>query len=891
MLSDLLYRLRAIVRRQASEDELDAELNFHFDRQIEKNMRAGMPREEAVRQARMTFGGIAQTKESCRRAWGTVFLETVVQDIGYGVRLLARSPGFSAAALLTLTLGIGATTAVFSLVDAVLLRPLPYRDSHRIVEVYEDHSGSGVGRKYDSDTPGGYADLKRQRQVFEDIAIGNGGGHISLYADRGGEPRSITVGHPSWNLFPMLGVHALYGRLFTQEEDSPGHENVVLLSYHLWQDRFGGDQQVLGRDIRMDHGGSVERYTVIGVMPPHFSFPDNNDDLWIPRALSQEELDVHDSHELMVMARLRSGITLARANSDLQALADQTRQLYPSERSLRSFFAETLQETYTRDSRRGIMLLMTAVVFILIIACANLANLLLSRSITRQREIGVRAALGASGARLTRQLLTESALLGIGGGVLGIGMAWTSFAFLKHFIPPDLSSTISLSLNLTVLGFALLVSLLSSLLFGLAPALRLLRGDLNSVLNEGARGYGAPLHNKFGSLLVAAEIALSLLLLVGGGLLLKSFLRLRSVDPGFRSDHVLVMGRFRRGVPNGSADFSVRMMKFDRMLENVRGLPGVKHAGFTSELPLGWPGGRSDFVPEGAAPDRARYRANERVITPGYFEALRIPLIRGRFFNQDDGQAAPPVVIINQTMARTFWPNQDPIGKHLKFEGVESKSPWAQIVGIAGDVHTWNLAIPPGPEMYFPHWQASDEDHMTLYQLAVETEGDPMHLSNALRHAIQSVDAEQPADNVYPLDDRVDGNVAPRRMQAALVGSLSMLALVIAAVGIYGVMAYLVSQRTREMGIRIALGAQRRDVVMLILSRGAKIALLGVSIGIAAAAILTRLIQSLLFEVSAADPSILAGVGGLLVIVALAACFIPARRAGSVDPVQALRAE
>src|SRR5215469_10791174 len=620
MLSDLLYRLRTILRRKASEDELDAELSFHVDRHVEKNMRAGMTHEEAVREARMIFGGIAQIREDCHRAWGTAFFETLVQDVGYGARLLARNPGFSTAALLTLTLGIGATTAVFSLVDAVLLRPLPYRDSRRIVEIYEDHTALPLGRKYDADTPGAYADLKRQSQVFEDVVAVHGWNHISLHVDNG-EPRSITEGLVSWNLFPMLGIRALYGRLFTAEEDTPGHEHVVLLSYHLWHDRFGGDQQILGRDIRLDHRGSVERYTVIGVMPPRFSFPDDSSDIWIPRALSQEELSGHDSHELMVLARLRNGVTLARVNSDLQALADQTRRLYPSEDTLRSFFAEPLQEAYTRESRRGLTLLMTAVAFILIIACVNLANLLLSRTIVRQREIGVRAALGASGTRLIRQMLTESALLGICGGLLGIGTAWASFAFLKHLIPADLSTTISLSLNPDVLGFAFLVSLLSSLLFGLAPALRLSRRDLNRALREGARGTSGPTHTKLGGILVAGEIALSLLLLVGGGLLLKSFLRLRSVDPGFRSDHVLVMGRFRGSSPTGANNFVARTLKFDRMLENVRTLPGVKNAGFTSELPLGWPGGRADFIPEGAGLKPTLYRANERVITPGYLEA------------------------------------------------------------------------------------------------------------------------------------------------------------------------------------------------------------------------------------------------------------------------------
>lgn len=815
--------------------------------------------------------------------------DTLLQDIAYGARLLLRNPGFSTAALLTLTLGIGATTAVFSLVDAVLLRPLPYRDSHRLIEIYEDHSGSGVGLQYDRVTPGAYADLKRQTQILDDVAAVVGSNHISLLGD-GGEPRTVTETSATSNLFPMLGVHSLIGRAFTPEEDSPGHEHVALVSFHLWQDRFGGDPQILGHNIRLDHDGLVEQYAIIGIMPPHFSFPDQSSDIWIPLALSQQDLSNHVDHSFSLFARLRNGVSLARVNSDLRVLANQSRLLYPSENLLHSFFAEPLQEAYTGKSRPGLLLLMTASAFILLIACANLANLLLSRSITRQREIAVRAALGASALRLLRQLLTESALVGVSGGLLGIGVAWTSFAFLKHLIPADLSSTISLSLNLQVLGFVLVVSFLSSLLFGLAPALRLAKSELNIALRDGTRGSAGPRHSQLGSILVAGEIALSLLLLTGGGLLLKSFLRLRSVDPGFRSDHVLIMGRFRQGVPNSVNDYARRMLKFDRMLENVRALPGVKHAGFTSELPLGWPGGRAEFIPEGAAPDPTRYSANTRVITPGYFEALGIPLVHGRFFDQNDGISAPPVVIINQTMARTFWPNHDPIGEHLKFGGADSQSPRAQIVGVVGDVHTWYLEVPPGPEMYFPHWQSLGTD-ITLFQLAVETPGNPMGLADAVRHVIQSVDAEQPADNMYPMDNRVERNVAPRRIQAALIGGLALLALIIACVGIYGVMAYLVSQRTREMGIRMALGAQPRDVVMLILSRGARIALLGVIVGISAAAILTRLIQSLLFEVSPSDPSILGGVAAILIIVALAACVIPALRAGAVDPASALRAE
>lgn len=885
MVRDLLFRLRTLVRRTASDRDLDEELNFHLDRQAEKNMQAGMPREQAIRQARIDFGGTARIKEECHRAWGTAFLEIMIQDIGYGARLLVRNPGFSTTALLTLALGIGAATAIFSLVDVVLLRPLPYRDPQRLIEIYEDHSGVGVGLAWDLDTPGGYVDLKRQTQIFDDVAAVDNGNEFSLLAG-GGEPRTVTDESVTWNLFALLGARPLYGRLFTEQEDRPGHEHVVLLSYRLWREQFGGDRKILGHDIRIDNRIAIERYTVIGIMPPHFAFPEKKADIWIPRAFTEQQLSSHGEHYLMVFARLKDGVTLARANSDLQALAEQTRRLYPYERSLHRFFGEELQETYTRDSRRGLLLLMTGVAFILLIACANLANLLLAR----QREIGLRAALGASGSRLVRQLLTESALLGISGGLHGIGLAWASFAFLEHLIPADLSPTISLSMNLEVLGFVLLVSLFSSVLFGLAPALRLSNSDLNTALREGARGSFAPRHNKLGATLVAGEIALSVLLLVGGGLLLKSFLRLRSVDPGFRSDHVLIMGHFVKSPPTHPGEFRERMQMFDRMLANVRALPGVKTAGFTSQLPLGWAGGRAAFTPEGAAPDPTLYAANNRVITPGYFEAMRVPLIRGRFFDQGDGPDAPPVVIINQTMARTFWPNQNPIGKRMKFLGMGPLNPWSQIVGIVGDVRQVDLSLPPGPEMFFPHWQALG-NYMTPHQLVVQTAGDPVGLADALRHAILSVDAEQPTDDIFPLDDLIDADVAPRRVQAALVGSLALLALIIASVGIYGVMAYMVSQRTQEMGVRMALGARRRDVIVLVLSRGVKITMIGVVIGISAAAALTRLMQSLLFEVRPADPSILTGVGVLLVAVALVACITPAWRAASVDPVRALRGE
>jgi putative ABC transport system permease protein len=437
-----------------------------------------------------------------------------------------------------------------------------------------------------------------------------------------------------------------------------------------------------------------------------------------------------------------------------------------------------------------------------------------------------------------------------------------------------------------------IVSLFSSVLFGLVPALHLSKRDLNTALSEGARGSAGPRQNRLGLALVAGEIALSVILLVGGGLLLKSFLRLRNEDPGFRADHVLVMRHFVKFSPREPNAYRHQMRVFDTMLALTRALPGVKYAGFTSQLPLGWAGGRAAFFPEGASstPNPILYGANDRVVTPGYFEAMEVPLIRGRFFGEGDGPDAPPVVIINQTMARTFWPNQDAIGKRMKLGEANSPMPWCQIVGIVGDMHQVDLSIPPGPEMFFSHWQAYG-NYMTPHALVLQTDGNAMALAGAVKRTIRSVDGEQPTDDIFPLDDLIDTDIAPHRIQTALIGGLALLALVIASVGIYGVMAYLVSQRTQEMGVRMALGAHRADVVMLILSRGVKITVAGVVIGTATGAALSRLMQSFLFGIRPLDPSIFIGVGMLLLIVALIACAIPARRAASVDPARALRAE
>jgi putative ABC transport system permease protein len=813
-------------------------------------------------------------------------MRTLIQDLRYGVRLLARSPGFTAIALLTLTLGIGATAAIFSVVDAVLLRSLPYREPQRLVSVFEDFSAVGFPRN--TPAPGNYVECKAQTQIFEDAAAtlqrvynltAGPGGHS-------GDPEELQGAGVTYNLFSMLGTKPALGRVFLPEEDRPGAAYVVLISHGLWKRRFGGDRSLIGRDILLNG----ENYTVLGVMPPGFSYPTKDVEIWSPIAFTPEQLANYGMHYLYVVARLRPGVTLAKANAELEVLCKRLARAYPeTNREIQRFFAEPLHETYTREARSGLIVLMAAVAFILLIACANIANLLLSRATGRQREIAVRTALGAGRVRIVRQMLTESALLATGGGLLGILLADWCFNFLKNLIPEDLSHTVSLTLDLRVLGFAVAIALASSFLFGMAPALQVSKLDFNDVLKEGGRGSAGSRRRIFRNLLVIGEVALSLMLLVGSGLLLESFSRLRGLDPGFHSDHVLAI---RLEVPRTRyGEFAKRSEFFERVLERVRALPGVKAGGFTSALPLTWEGGTSGFTPEGMALDpNISYDANNRVVTPGYFEAMRIPLRRGRLFDKSDGQDAPPVAIINETMARKFWPNQDAVGKRFKFGSPQDQTPWRRIAGVVGDVRQMRLNEPPRQEMYFPYWQAK-ENWMVPRDLAIRTSADPLSLAGAVRQAVWSIDRDQPVSNVMTLDDLLDQEVAQRRVQAALLGGLAALALILACVGIYGVLSYLVTQRTQEIGIRVALGANATDVFRTVAGKGMGLAAIGIGVGVAAALALSRLLAGLLFGVHATDPITYAAAVSVFAAVALLACYFPARRASRVDPMVALRYE
>ncbi len=790
-------------------------------------------------------------------------MRTFLQDLRYGLRMLAKSPGFTAAALLTLTLGIGATAAIFSVVDAVLLRALPFRDPRQLVAVYEDVGRWGFPRN--TPAPGNYADWKAQTQVFQDVAAS--AENVYNLSGKGEDPEKLAGERVTHNLFSVLGVNAELGRVFTADEDRPGFEHAALISHELWTRRFGADRKIIGREILLNN----EKYAVIGVLPAGFHIQAKNADIWTPIAFTPERLADRGGHYLAVIGRLQPGVTVAKANAALQVLLNARKQQYPDDlRVMDRFYAVPLQVSYTYEVRRGLVVLMAAVGFILLIACANIANLLLSRAAGRQRELAVRTALGANRARLVRQLLTESGLMAIGGGALGIILADWCFIFLKNLIPTELSRTVALSLDLRVLAFTVAISLACSLLFGLAPALQISRIDLNDVLKQGGRGNVGASRNMFRSLLVVSEVALSLVLLVGSALMIESFANLRGLNPGFHADHVLTM---RLEVPDTKyGNFVRRTQFFQTVLERVRTLPGVKVAGITSALPLTWKGGTSGFTPEHIVlPPGLSNDANNRVVTPGYFEALRIPMVRGRFFDERDGPEAAPVVIINETMARKFWRDQDALGMRMQ---LHHNGPWFQIVGIVGDVRQMGLNEPPRQEMYFAYWQA-EKNWMVPRDLTIRTAGDPMALVAAVKRTIAFIDRDQPVSDIKTMDQWLDEEVASRHVQTTLLGGFAALALILACIGIYGVLAYVVTQRTQEIGVRVALGADSASIFRAVAKQGMALAGAGIVLGVAASLALSHALQSLLFDVKPTDPLTYLAAAGVFAFVVSAGLLHP----------------
>ena len=806
---------------------------------------------------------------------------TLIQDLRYGVRMLWKSPGFTIVAVLTLALGIGANTAIFSVVNGVLLRPLPFRDPSRLVLIAEKSSFPIISTSYEN-----YLDWRDQSHSFESMEATRGS---SITLTGAGEPERLNVRMATAGLFSMLGINAQIGRTFLPEEDRAGGTPVALLSYGLWQRRFGGSADIIGKTVNLD----LQPYTVVGILPSGFQILQPAD-VYLPFTPWAKTLPADRNWHpgIIPLARLKQGVSKEQARGEMVGITKRLEQQYPDYNTGTSADVVGLQDEIVQNSRPALLLLLGAVSFVLLIACANVANLLLARAASRGREVAIRTAMGASRGRVIRQLLTESVLLSLAGGLLGVIVALAAVGLLPKIAGDSIPQGAPIRLDPWVLAFTAVVSLFTGLLFGIVPALRTANLDLRGTLNEGSRGSTAgPGQHVLRGALVAMEIALAMLLLVGSGLLLRSFSRLQEVPPGFQPDHLLVADIPLS--PTAYAKPQDRYQFFDRLVERAKSLPGVRSAAAASFLPVSGGGSIIHFNITGHPPKSPHefVAAGYRTITPNYLETLGVPLLQGRFFTRGDNEKSPAVVIINATMAHTFFPNENPLGKRLQLGALpEQEVPTMEIVGVVGDVH-FGLGTDPQAEMYLPYRQA--DLLLPVFQLSVvlRTAGDPALQTAALRSALAEIDPNQPLVKVRTMEENMATTVAQPRFRTWLIGILAMLALVLAAVGVYGVMSYTVTQRTSEIGVRVALGAQPKDVFRIIVGEGLRLALFGVGVGLVAALVLTRLLQSFLFGISAYDPVTFIAVSLLLTLVAAAASYFPARRATRVDPMIALRYE
>ena len=881
MLNDLLFRLRSLFRRNSAETELDDELRFHFERHVQKYERDGLTHSEALRRARLEFGGIDQVKEQCRQARGVHVIHELGQDIRFGLRMLRKSPGFTAVALLTLALGIGANTAIFSVVYGILLRPLPYQDSARLIVLNETTPKVGMVSVSYPD----FLDWRAQSRAFSRMAAV---GQVEFNLAGVNQPESISGEAVSSSFFSILGMHPWLGRDFDPSEEKVGTAPVVLLSYQLWQSHLGGDPNVVGRTINLDGNG----FTIVGVLPPDFRSIDKTDvivpiGVWATHS-PKEASDRGDRGDMCVIARLAPGVSLLQARAEMETIEARLAVTYPIDAEFGAAL-RPIREVFVSDIRPAILILFGAVLFVLLIACANVANLFLMRGAARTREIALRIALGATRGRIVRQMLAESLVLAFFGGLLGVLISIAGIRGLSQLIPMDMQGNASMNLNGAVLLFAAAAVVLSSLMFGLVPALQLTKPEVQSELKEGGRNTSAGSgQNRVRGLLAVAEIAVALILLVGAGLMVQSLHRLLAVDPGFQTNRLLTMEMSLRTAQYASHPAVLNF--WQQTLEKVRALPGVESVALGTVVPMTDSHSRTDISIE-IAPESKPGKSPHpdfHIVSPGYVRTLGVPLLRGREFTDADGENAPRVGLINALLARQFFPNQDAVGKRFMF-GHPSTDPaeWITIVGVTADTKLYGLANPARLEVYIPYRQSNSSD----MDLVVKSAADPAALTSSIRRAIASIDKDQPIFGIATMQALVDNSVATRRVTLILLASFSGLALVLAAIGIYGVISYSVAQRTHEIGIRMALGAERGGVLRMILAQGAKIAGAGVAIGIALSFGLTRLMANLLFSVSAADPVTFAAVAIALILVALLACYIPARRALRVDPIIALRHE
>ncbi|MGH9832731.1 MAG: ABC transporter permease [Blastocatellia bacterium] len=809
-------------------------------------------------------------------------MQTFWQDLRFGARTLLKNPGFTAIAIITLSLGIGANTAIFSVANAALLRPLPYQNPDELVMVWE--TAPKLGFPHNDVAPANFIDWRDQNQVFAHIAAF---GAASLSLTGRGEPERIEGERVSASLFPLLGVAPALGRVFTEQEDHAEAQRVIVLSHGLWQRRFGGDPGIVGQSLTLDN----RPYTVVGVMPAHFRFPGREQEFWTPMAFAPEEAAGRGDHYLSVVARLKPGVSRQQAQAEMEAIAARLQQQYPRTNTDQGVALVPLREEFAGAIRKPLLILLGVVGFVLLIACANVTNLLLARATSRQKELTIRAALGASRLRLIRQLLTESILLALSGGAVGALLAIWGVDLLETLTPENLAQARGVVVDGRVLAFSAIISLLTGVVFGLAPALQVSRLNLTEALKEGGRsGVGSVGGSRLRGALVVGEIALSLVLLTGAGLMIKSFYRLTSVDPGFQPDKTLTMRMQLSGEKYGNP--VKRRAFYDQMLQQVQSLPGVQQAGVITQLPLTTQGLSFSFSLEGQPPMPSANlpQAAFRVISQDYFRAMGIPLLGGRSFTPQDTADAQAVIVINRTMAERFWSGQEALGKRFKIGSSDSQNPWMVVVGVVGDVRQSSLDQALKPEMYVSHLQ--DRRFFAIPRdLVVRTVSDPLAMAATVRAEIWKLDKDLPLFRVRTMEQILSASVAGQRFNMLLLAVFAALAMLLAAVGIYGLMSYATAQRTREIGVRLALGARASDVLRLVMKQGLILTISGVAVGLAGAFALTRVMTGLLFGVSATDPVTFTLIAALLTLVALVACWIPARRATKVDPMIALRCE
>lgn len=859
-------RLRSIFRRNRVEQELDEELRFHLDQRSEQNLARGMDAREARRQASLALDGLERCKEECRDTRHLSLVDDLVKDLAYAARTLRKAPAFAIAAVLTIALGIGANTALFSVFKDFLIRPLPFRDPGRLVTVTQ-FNPTQVEKLTGYASPPNYLDWKAQNHVFEDMGAWDV--MIQQFNLTGtDEPERISGKRVSSSFFSVLGVVPLYGRLFGAEQDRLGGDTVAVLGYSLWQRRFGGRPDVIGAQITLDD----KPFTVIGVMPTRFRFSTPPEDVWLPLAglLQGGRGGMH----LKVIARLRPGMNIPQAQREMTAIAARLAGEYPNFNRNETALVGSLRDGYVRTLRPALFALLAAAALVLLIACANIAAVLLARSAARQKEMAMRRALGASKARIVRQALTESLLLAFAGGALGFLLAVAGVPLIYAAVPLRMHPLEPVGVDASVLSLTLLVSMITGLLFGIAPACSAADADINLGLKEGnSAGASRTGRWRLRGTLVISEMALAVMLLIGAGLLIKGFVRLLEVDSGFRAENVLTMKLSRN---NGDYGF------YTDVLQRIAALPGVRAAGAANFIPINEDSWGQDVSIEGRPPRAPGdyIWAAHRSVSLDYFRAMGISLLRGRRFVEQDLRSR--VAIINEAMARSYWPNEEPIGKRFKI-GASSKE-WISVIGVVRNVKHYGLDTEATPEMYF----LEATPRMTL---VVRAAVDPTNLVAAVRSAIWSVDHNQPIWDVRTMERIVAESVAPRRLTMMLTTLFAVLALLLASIGLYGLVSYSVALRRHEIGVRMAVGAQPADIIQSVVRYSMLMALAGVVIGLAGAWALTRLATSLLFGVTSHDPTIFVAVPLLLAAAMLIASYLPARRAARIDPLEALRCE